>query len=85
MTPPPIKPIPVRVPWMIRLKSAVDIPIKWGRRTTMAAPSAASMWVRISAALPTCALDAQDAAENDGDKQTYCDAGHLDVVGKTGN
>ena len=31
MTPPPIKPIPVTIPWMIRLKSALDIPANCGR------------------------------------------------------
>jgi hypothetical protein len=30
-------------------------------------------------------LQAQDAAESDGDEKTHGDTGHLDIVGKTGN
>jgi hypothetical protein len=30
-------------------------------------------------------LQAQDAAESDGDEKTHDDAGRLDIVGKTGN
>ncbi len=30
-------------------------------------------------------LEAQDAAENDGDEKTHGNAGDLDAVGKTGN
>ena len=81
-----MKPIPVRVPWMIRLESARGHPGQLRHENHDSGPKRYEHVGSHSRGFAHVgSLKPQDAAENDGHEKTDDDAGHLDAVGKTGN
>ena len=67
MTPPPMKPIPVNIPWMIRLKSALDIPINCGKNDQGSAEGNQHVGSHSRCLASLGPLEAQDTAEDDGE------------------